>query len=356
MPPSCGTKINKTAASQMERKVISERFLRGNYFGDKGDIWELRNYNKEKEMEHNQKSLLRKISSRLRSIKKRNLCRKDIKEATLRLYNAAYGKPLDLENPVTINEKLQYLKLNQYYNNPLVTTCVDKYLVKDYLKQKGYGDLTAKLYAVYDSPEQIEWDKLPNQFVIKCNHGCGYNIICENKDKLDKEEAVKKLKKWLSQDFWTFFAEAQYRFIKKKILVEEYLGKDIHTYKFYCFNGIPKICYVSTNGEHGEYDKYYDFFDMDWNHLDIIINQHEHYPHGIAKPEGFEEMKDLAVEFCKDFPFVRVDLYNIDGKIYLSEFTFVPTGGYMKLEPDGTDLEWGSWVDITKKVAKTGVI
>ena len=181
---------------------------------------------------------------------------------------------------------------------------------------------------------------------MKCNHGCGYNIICPDKEKLDKKYAEKLLKKWLEEDFWTLFAEPQYKFIEKKIIVEEYLGQDIHTYKFYCFNGIPKVGYMSSNGENGEYDKYYDFFDMVWNHLDVVLNGHEHYPGVLDKPEGFEEMKQLAEKLSHDIPFVRIDLYDIEGKIYLSEFTFVPTGGYMKLEPEGTSEEWGSWLNI----------
>lgn len=297
-------------------------------------------------MAHTQKTWLQKKRSQYRMHQQQKLCRQDIREAVIKIYNGGFAKPLDLEHPVTVNEKLQYLKLNQYYNNPLVTTCVDKYLVKDYLKKKGLSHIVAKLYGVYETPDQIEWEKLPNQFVIKCNHGCGYNIICENKNHLDTEDAKSKLKQWLSEDFWTYFAEPQYRFIEKKIIVEEYLGKDIHTYKFYCFHGVPKVCYVSSNGEHGEYDKYYDFFDMDWRHLPVVLNEHEHYPGTLKQPEGFKEMKQLAEALSADIPFVRVDLYNIEGKIYLSEFTFVPTGGYMKLEPEGTAEEWGSWLTV----------
>lgn len=290
---------------------------------------------------------LQKKISRMRLQRQQKLSRKDLKQAVINIYNAGFPKPLDLENPVTVNEKLQYLKLNQYYNNSLVTTCVDKYRVKEYLEEKGFPELVVRLYGVYDAPEEIEWEKLPKQFVIKCNHGCSYNLICPDKDKLDRKYAVKMLKRWMKEDFWTLFAEPQYRFVEKKILIEEYLGEDIHTYKFYCFHGVPKICYVSSNGDGpDEYDRYYDFFDMDWNHLDVVLNGHEHYPGKLEKPGGFEKMRHLAEELSGDVPFVRVDLYDIEGKIYLSEFTFVPTGGYMKLEPEGTAEEWGSWMHV----------
>lgn len=292
------------------------------------------------------KTWLRKRINKFRMQRQQKLCRTDLKKAVEKIYNAGFKKPLDLQNPITINEKLQYLKLNQYYNNPLITICVDKYKVKEYLEKKGLGHIVAKLYAVYDVPEQIEWNKLPKQFVIKCNHGCSYNIICEDKNRLNRNYICKVLKKWLKEDFWTLFAEPQYKFVEKKIIVEEYLGRDIHTYKFYCFNGIPKICYVSSNGEHGEYDRYYDFFDMSWRHLDVVLNGHEHYPGTLEKPAGFDEMRNLAEQFSQNFPFVRVDFYDIEGKIYLSEFTFIPTGGYMHLEPEGTAEEWGSWLNI----------
>lgn len=274
------------------------------------------------------------------------MCRLNIKKAVIECYNAGFSKPLDLTNPITINEKLQYLKLNQYYNNPVVTRCVDKYRVKEYLKEIGYPELAAKLYGVYDKPQEINWDVLPDQFMIKCNHGGGYNIICRDKNKLDKKETSRQLKKWLHEDYWAVYAEPQYKYVEKKILIEEYLGDDIHTYKFYCFNGTPKVCYMSSNGEDGEYDKYYDYFDMNWNRLDTYLKGHDHYPGEIAVPANFDRMKQIATDLCKDFTFVRIDLYNIDGKIYLSEFTFVPTGGYMHLKPEGTDLEWGEWLHL----------
>ena len=286
------------------------------------------------------------IKKYLRRWKRRCMCRLNIKKAVIECYNAGFSKPLDLENPVTINEKLQYLKLNQYYNNPVVTRCVDKYRVKEYLREIGYSELAAELYGVYDKPQEINWDVLPSQFMIKCNHGGGYNIICRDKNKLDKKETSRQLKKWMHEDYWAVYAEPQYKYVKKKILIEEYLGDDIHTYKFYCFNGTPRVCYMSSNGEDGEYDKYYDYFDMNWSRLDTYLMGHDHYPGKIDAPPNFDRMKQIAVDLCKDFPFVRIDLYNIDGKIYLSEFTFVPTGGYMHLKPEGTDLEWGKWLQL----------
>lgn len=267
---------------------------------------------------------------------------------TKQIYKRNFGTRLNLKNPVNVNEKIQYLKLYTYYNNPTVTTCIDKYKIREYLEKKGLTDILPELYGVYDSADEIPFSDLPRSFVIKCNHGCGYNILCPNKSDLDIDKSKKSLQKWLKQNHWKEHAEVQYKFIKKKIIVEQFLGNDILSYKFYCFHGIPKVLYVATNGEHGEKDKYIDFFDMNWNHLDISLGEHEHHSNydNMKAPENFERMKKIAHILSEDFPFVRVDLFNIDGKIFISEMTFVPTGGFMHLTPDGTADEWGSWLEI----------
>lgn len=261
-------------------------------------------------------------------------------------YKCVFGKCPNLKDPKTINEKLQVLKTGEYYNNSLITTCVDKYKVKGYMENIGLGDTCAKLYGIYDDPKEIRWDNLPEKFVIKCNHGCDYNILCNDKKKLNIEEVNKKISEWLTQDYWKGAAEYQYRYITKKVLVEEYLGDNLEAYKFYCFNGEPKIVYLSMANEEGEKDFYLDFYDMEWNHLDIGLASHEHYPGMLSKPEAFDDMINMAKKLSTPFPFVRVDLYYVNGKIYFSEFTFMPTAGYMKLEPRGTDKIWGSWLHL----------
>lgn len=269
------------------------------------------------------------------------LCETNLEQAVTEIYNNLFDKPLDLKHPRTINEKMQYLKLNTYYNNPLVTRCADKYLVKEYLREIGREEIVVPLYGVYDRPEEIDWDKMPEQFVVKCNHGCGYNIIVPDKKKMSILEVEKTLQQWMQEEYWKFFAEPQYRFIKKKILIEKFLGNDIMTYKFYCFHGEPKVVYVSS-----EYDKYVDYFDMNWKRMGVYLSGHQHYPEEIKKPGSFEEMKKLARELSAEFPFVRIDLYDIDDKIYLSEYTFIPTGGYMHLFPDENEMIWGEWLNV----------
>lgn len=263
-------------------------------------------------------------------------------------YYCNFHEFLNLKNPYGINQKLQYLKLKTYYNNPVITQCVDKYRVRDYIKKIGFEKILPNLIGVYDSAYDVKnvWDKLPNQFVIKCNHGCGYNILVDNKMSVDIDDIINKLNKWMKEDYWKIYCEPQYKFVKKKIIIESYLGDDIQTYKFYCFNGVPKISYVSSNGENGEKDLYLDYYDIDWNWLPITLGSHLHSKEKIKKPINYEKMVELAKKLSNEFPFVRVDLYNIDGTIYFSELTFIPTGGMMKLNPKEVIYEWGDLLEL----------
>ena len=152
--------------------------------------------------------------------------------ATRKLYKRVFKRELCLEKPRYFCEKLHYLKLNQYYNNPLVTACIDKYEVKNYMRCIGKEDLCARLYGVYNRPEEINWEKLPEQFVVKCTHGCNYNIICRDKQKFNFANAEKQLAEWLKEDYWVKYAETQYRFIHKRIIVEEYLENNLIANRF----------------------------------------------------------------------------------------------------------------------------
>ncbi|CEG33845.1 ATP-grasp fold amidoligase family protein [Peribacillus simplex] len=262
------------------------------------------------------------------------------------LYYKNFKKSLNLKNPVLLNEKIQYLKLKMYSDNPVITQCVDKYRVREYLKKFNLEGLCPKLYGAYDNADEIEWNKLPKGFVIKCNHGSGMNIICPDKDTLDIEEAKKTLNKWMKSDFWKIYGETHYKNVQKKIIIEELLDPNILTYKFYCFNGQIKVSYVSLNGENGEKEKYIDFFDPEWNWIPVKLWPHEHAPRHPQKPKGYDDMCNLANIFSREFPFVRVDLYNVNGTIYFSELTFVPTGGMMRLSPGNVNEEWGNWLKL----------
>lgn len=264
-------------------------------------------------------------------------------KATRQLYEKIFDRELHLDKPKYFCEKLHYLKLNQYYNNPLVTACIDKYEVKNYMRCMREEDLCAKLYGVYNRPEEIEWNKFPEQFVIKCTHGCGYNIICRDKRDFSIRKAEKQLRKWMRDDYWVKYAETQYRFVKKRIIVEEYLGDNLITYRFCCFHGEPKFIYVMTE-ESGKC--YVDYFGTDWSKLDYKWIGCESDPAPIEKPDRLDEMLRVARLLSRGFPFVRIDLYSTNGSVYLSEFTFLPAGGIMKFDKRSTARMLGSWIDV----------
>lgn len=284
------------------------------------------------------------ISKPIRNSVKRVLTFISPKLGTSLNYKYSTGQWLDWNNPQDINAKINILKVTEYYNNPVVTKCIDKYLIREYLKEKGLEELCPKLYGVYEKADEIDWNGLPNQFAVKCNHACGTNIIVDDKSKLDFEAAKKQLDKWMKMDYWRE-GEIQYKYIKKKIIIEEYLGagEELKTYKFFCFNGEPKVLYISLDE-----DRFIDYYDMDFNKLQYSLPEHEHYPKTISKPENFDKMIEISKKLSNDFPFVRVDLYDSNGKIYISELTFVPTGGFMKIDPPNTLVEWGNWLKLKK--------
>jgi hypothetical protein len=219
---------------------------------------------------------------------------------------------------------------------------VDKYRARAYVEEQGLAEILPVLIGGgYNSPEEIslEWERLPNQFVIKYNHGCGYNILVNDKHEFNSDAIVEQLHKWSKEDYWKIYGETQYKFIEKKIIIEEYLGDDIQSYKFLCFNGRPEVLYVSDMG-------YLDFFDLDWNWLPISLGTHDHASKPISKPKNLLRMIDIAKKLSSNFPFVRVDLYNINDKIYFSELTFIPTGGVMKLNPPEIAIEWGEKIQL----------
>lgn len=264
-------------------------------------------------------------------------------------YKTKIGKSLNLKEPKLFNEKLMWLKLNKYANNELVTKCVDKYKVREYVKECGLENILNTLINTYDSVEEIDFNKLPNSFVLKCNHGAGYNIICEDKSKLDVEQAKSKLKKWLKEDYWKYVAEVQYKNVEKKIICEKFLeSKDenaIEDYKIYCFNGVPKFCMLCIGRNFGK-PKYY-FFDTDWKLLRINpAGKEAPEDFTVPKPKCMEQMYEIAEKLAKTFEFVRVDLYDYHSKPIFGELTFTPAGCVDDNYVDGADLELGNMLNV----------
>ena len=255
-------------------------------------------------------------------------------------------KKVDLKNPKTFNEKIQWLKLHDYPNNQLVINGADKYKVRDYVEKKGLGDILVPLLGHWDRPEDIDWEKLPDKFVLKCNHGCAYNILCNNKNAFDKDGAIKKIKKWMKEDFGAFNIETHYSKIKPHITCEKFLGDCIVDYKLFCFNGKPKYIYISSDLIHDRQAQI-GFFYLDGTKMPLVRDDYE--PMDIEQlPDFFDDMKRAADVLCKDFPFVRVDFFVANGTYYFAELTFTPSGGMMPFNPDKYDLEWGENMDISK--------
>ncbi len=270
------------------------------------------------------------------------------KEWMCKLYSRiVMKKSVDLKNPKTFNEKIQWSKLYYYPNNPLVVKCADKYAVREYLEEKGLSDTAVPLLGAWDDAEKIEWDKLPDKFVLKCAHGCAYNILCPDKSKLDIEATKKQLNKWLREDFGKFNQEPHYSKIKPRMIVcEEFLGECITDYKFFCFNGKPEYIYVSTDLIHDRQAQI-GFFYTDGTKMPLKRDDYTDIE-SIEMPPFFEEMKEAAVTLSKDFPFVRVDFFIANGRYYFAELTFTPSGGMMPFDPDSFDREWGDKIDLSK--------
>lgn len=268
--------------------------------------------------------------------------------ATRILFYFSQGYPLDLKNPKTLNEKLQYLKLHDYYKNDLVTQVVDKYRVREYIKSLGLGYTLTNLVGkeVYDNVDDIHMKDMPKSFVLKCNHDSGSVVICKNKDDFDWEKEKRKLRKSLKKDYWTDNCEVQYKFVQKKIIAEEYIQSDqgLIDYKFFCFNGKPLFLYCSFPHEEEQYQMR--FYDLNWKPLSFRRTDTQDLKREISKPEQLEEMIEISKKLSGDFPFARIDLYNVGEKIYFSEITLLPTGGLGKYDDKSIDRKLGDLLEI----------
>ncbi len=242
------------------------------------------------------------------------------------------NKSFDIDHPQTFNEKIQWLKL--YDSTPIKTRLADKYMVREWVKEKIGGEYLIPLLGVYDRFEEIDFNRLPDQFVIKCNHGCGYNIIVKDKSQLDLVAAKLKVDKWMCENFafkWGF--ELHYRDINPKILVEQYMDDntgDLRDYKYTCFDGIPEFIWVDSD-RHTEHRR--NLYDLSWTQLPYKVNtKYDTFP-SPPKPDCLEEMTKLARILSSGFPYVRVDFYVINGRIYFGEMTFTSSSGTEDIYP-----------------------
>lgn len=271
------------------------------------------------------------------------------------VYFFKFKKRINLNEPRTLDEKIQWLKLNAYNKNPLVTQCADKYAVRDYVKSCGCSEILNDLYGVYDSVDEIKWDELPDKFVIKWNFGCGQNLICFDKSKLDIEKAKKQLRNWykLHDTFYLPYSEMQYKGIKPKLICERFIESDSGTlpvdYKLYCFNGVSDCVLVCAGRDtEGHHAKYY-FFDRDWN-LKRYNNagKQASADFTLPQPENYKKLFEYADKLSKPFPFVRADFYMERGNVIFGELTFTPCGGFDVNRLPETQILFGDMVDLPK--------
>lgn len=258
-------------------------------------------------------------------------------------YFIVFGKRLRLKNPQTYSEKLQWLKLHE--GDPIYTRMVDKAEAKKYVTEIIGEEYIIPTYGVWNHFDEIDFDKLPDQFVLKTTHDSGGVIICKDKKTLDKNAAKVKLEKSLKNDYYYTSKEWPYKNVFPRIIAEKYMedeSGELCDYKLFCFDGKMKALFIATDRFTSGEETKFDFFDENFNHLPFT-NGHPNATKPIKKPESFQQMKDLAEKLSQKIPHVRVDFYCTNGKIYFGELTFFHWGGFKRFEPEEWDFKFGEW-------------
>jgi len=268
-------------------------------------------------------------------------------------YKHNIGKKLNLKNPQTFNEKLQWLKL--YDRNPLYTKLVDKYEVRKYIEKEIGKEHLIPLLGVFDTYDQIDFNALPNQFVLKPNHTSGDVYICKDKSNIDYGDLKKQVSIWLKRRYYWVHREWPYKNIKPRIICEKYMvdesGTELKDYKFMSFNGEVKCSFICLN-RNSTKGLNVDFYDMGWKPMPF----ERHYKRSggvIPKPKNFDLMVKFAEKLSIDIPFVRVDFYEANGQLYFGELTFFPGSGYEEFTPESYDYLLGSWICCQKNKSRT---
>lgn len=271
-------------------------------------------------------------------------------ESYLKLkYFVYFKKKLNLNNPKSFNEKLQWLKL--YDRNPLYVTMVDKYDVKKYVENKIGKEYIIPTIGIYKKINEINFNKLPNKFVIKCTHDCGSTVIVKNKNKIDYDEIKRKIENKLKVNYYYSGREWPYKNVKPRIIVEKYMEdkkeNEIKDYKFFCFNGEPKIMYVSDNSHTN--NQHSCFFNMNYKKINIKRKDYQEFKETPKKPIKFEKMINLSRILSNGIPHVRVDWYEINGKLYFGELTLYTCSGFIPFENEEWDYKIGEMLKLPEK-------
>ena len=261
-------------------------------------------------------------------------------------YRAAFGKKLNLKNPQTFNEKLQWLKI--YNRDPRYCAMVDKYDVREYISEQIGSQYLIPCLGVWDRTDDIDYDALPDKFVLKCTHDSGSVIICDKSD-LDKQKIKHYLNKKLKKNMFWWGREWPYKHLKSRVIAEQFMkdqSGELRDYKFMCFNGEVKCTFTCTDRFSGK-GLHVTFFDRDWN----VMPFERSYPsvkEGVPKPENYGKMVELAERLSAGIPFVRVDFYEVNGQIYFGELTFFPGNGMEAFQPEEWDYKLGEWIELPK--------
>lgn len=257
-------------------------------------------------------------------------------------YRIKFGRKINLKDPKRFTEKIQWYKLN--YKDPSMPRCSDKYLVRDYVREKGLGHILTDLYAVFEKPEDIDLDRLPEKFVLKLSNGSGTNLICTDKRKLKEQDVIQEFKQFVFKVNANLGREWPYMQTKPVIIAEQLLEDESHLnnavndYKIFCYDGKPEYVICIS-------DRYSDrcnhlVYDTQWKKI-RVVSEGARIEEDAPKPENLQEMLDVAAKLSEDFPFARIDLYSLENKIYFGEITFYPWSGYMEFDPDEFDFILG---------------
>lgn len=265
-------------------------------------------------------------------------------------FHSVFGRWIDLKHPKSFSEKLQWLKL--YDRRPEYTTMVDKVEAKKYVARIIGDEYIIPTLGVWDNPDEIDFDALPERFVLKINHNSGKGMyICKDKEKMDIEKVKAGLRKGLKENYFIRNREWPYKNVKRKIFAEKYMEDEygeLRDYKWFCFDGEVKCLFIATDRSKGDHATRFDFFDTDFNHLPFT-NGHPNADIQPQKPKTFEKMKELAAELSKGIPHVRIDFYEVNGRIFFGEMTFFHWSGMVPFEPKEWDYKFGEWLRLPKR-------
>lgn len=257
------------------------------------------------------------------------------------------GREVDLYNPIKYNDKLQWLKLN--WRDPIATQCADKYAVREFVTERIGAQYLNELIAVYETVNDIDFEQLPNRFVLKVTHGSGFNLICKDKQEINWKEEVKKLKRWQNNNYQLYNREWVYKNISPRIICEKYLeqddGTELKDFRFFCFNGEPKFIGVDFDIIDKTKTRR-NIYDLEWNLLDVEISYPNELSKRVSKPEKLSEMIEISRELSSGFPHARVDLYYVNNRIIFGEITFFHQSGFGRIKPEEFEVEMGNWLEL----------